>query len=295
MKKYNYIGCLIICLLSACVVTSCNDDELESQSIFDTSSPERNEFDEWLLENYVTPYNIDIKYKWEDIETNMSYDLVPAGLTQSIILAKIIKYVWLEAYDEIVGINFMRSYAPKQILFIGSAAYEADTQSTTLGTAEGGLKIILYNVNTIDRYVDSPDYLNKYYFHTMHHEFAHILHQTVDYSTDFEQITASEYIGSTWAETADTTAYKLGFVSAYAMDEPDEDFAEVIAVYVTNDQTYWDDLLIQAGDEGATLVNQKFTIVKNYLSASWGIDIDQLREIVQRRTSEVSQLDLETL
>ena len=119
---------------------SCNDDKIEDQSIFDTEAPARNEFDKWLMKNYVTPYNIEIKYKWEDIETDMSYDLAPAGLNQSKIMAQIIKYVWLEAYDEIAGINFMRTYVPKQILFVGSAAYDADTQTSTLGTAEGGFK-----------------------------------------------------------------------------------------------------------------------------------------------------------
>ena len=199
MKKY--IGYLLVFALSLTAI-SCNDDKIEDQSIFDTEAPARNEFDKWLMKNYVTPYNIEIKYKWEDIETDMSYDLAPAGLNQSKIMAQIIKYVWLEAYDEIAGINFMRTYVPKQILFVGSAAYDADTQTSTLGTAEGGLKVILYNINTIENNIDDPEVLNAYYFHTMHHEFSHILHQTKPYSTDFEKITPSEYVGAQWNEQA---------------------------------------------------------------------------------------------
>ena len=124
-------------------------------------------------------------------------------------MAQIIKYVWLEAYDEIAGINFMRTYVPKQILFVGSAAYDADTQTSTLGTAEGGLKVILYNINTIENNIDDPEVLNAYYFHTMHHEFSHILHQTKPYSTDFEKITPSEYVGAQWNEQADSTANRM--------------------------------------------------------------------------------------
>lgn len=292
MKKY--IKYILFAALGL-IVVACNEDEIEDTSIFDINAPERNAFDEWLLDNYVSPYNIDFKYKWEDIETNMSYDLVPAGYSESITLAKVVKYVWLEAYDEIAGINFMRTYVPKQILVIGSAAYNADTQSTVLGTAEGGLKVILYNVNNINNYVDDVELLNKYYFHTMHHEFAHILHQAKNYDPDFEKITEADYIGSEWTEKTDTAANKLGFVTAYAMDQPDEDFVEIIACRVTNDQAWWDKMLEGAGKEGAEKITQKFDIVNNYLRNSWGIDIDRLRSVVLRRSNEVKDLDLTAL
>ena len=234
MKKY--IGFIILLAGLALALPSCNKDEIDDGSIFDTSAPERNEFDRWLLKNYVNPYNIEVKYKWEDIESDMSYDLVPARMEQSEKLAQIIKYVWLEAYDEVAGIDFMRTYVPKQILLVGSAAWDADTQTSMLGTAEGGLKIILYNVNDLDRYIDNIDALNEFYFHTMHHEFSHILHQTRPYSTDFQTITESDYVGAQWSEQADTTAHRLGFVTPYAMDQPDEDLAEIISTYITNDQ-----------------------------------------------------------
>lgn len=293
MKK-NIIGYLL--LAGLCLATvSCNDDAPESGSIFDTTPPERNEFDNWLLTNYVAPYNIEVKYKWEDIESNFSYDLVPAGMKESIKLSKVIKYVWLESYDEVAGIEFLRSYVPKQILIVGSAAYNADTQTVMLGTAEGGMKVILYDVNNIDNYLNDPEQLNASYFHVMHHEFTHVLHQTKPYSTDFEKITESGYIGSQWSETNDTTANKRGFVTAYAMDQPDEDFAETIACYITNDQAWWNNLLEEAGEDGASLITQKFEIAKTYLRDSWNIDIDKLRATVLRRCNEIPELDLETL
>lgn len=292
MKKYiKYLLLASLTLFAA----SCHEDKIEDSSIFDTDPPQRNAFDQWLMNNYVAPYNIDYKYKWEDIETNMSYDLSPAGYDEAITLAKVVKYVWLEAYDEIAGIHFMRTYVPKQILVVGSAAYNADTQSTVLGTAEGGLKVILYNVNNISNYVNEVDLLNKYYFHTMHHEFAHILHQARNYDPDFKKITEADYIGSEWTEKTDTAANKLGFVTAYAMDQPDEDFVEVIACRVTNDQTWWDKMLEGAGKEGAEKITRKFEMVNNYLRNSWGIDIDRLRSVVLRRSKEVKDLDLSTL
>lgn len=76
MKKYiKYLLLASLTLFTA----SCHEDEIEDTSIFDTNPPQRNAFDQWLMNNYIAPYNIDYKYKWEDIETNMSYDLSPAG------------------------------------------------------------------------------------------------------------------------------------------------------------------------------------------------------------------------
>lgn len=291
---YKYI--VSILFASATLgLTSCERDPIEGESAFSTEAPERNAFDSWLLENYVAPYNIEVKYKWEDIESNFTYDLVPASVDNSVKLAKIIKYVWLEAYDEVAGVNFMRTYVPKQIMLIGSAAYDADTQTVMLGTAEGGMKVMLYNVNEIDTYINDPEQLNTSYFHVMHHEFSHILHQSKPYDTDFKTITESGYIGSQWEETADSTAHHRGFVTPYAMDQPDEDFAEIIATYVTQDQQAWEALLADCGETGAELVKQKFDIVKNYLESSWNIDIDELRKVVQRRCSEINEIDLETI
>ena len=95
-------------------------------------------------------------------------------------LAKIIKYLWLESYDEIfdkTGKNkdFMRTYAPKVILLVGSSAINASSSTEVLGSAEAGIKVILYKVNAIDP--TDVEMLNEYYFETMHHEFAPYLHK----------------------------------------------------------------------------------------------------------------------
>lgn len=292
--KRHHFSFLVLLLAGLGLTTvSCHNDEMEDESIFDTTAPARNEFDNWLMKNYVNPYNIDFKYRWDDSETDMTYNLTPATLEQSVKLAKVVKYVWLEAYDEVAGIGFMRTYVPKQILVIGSAAYNADTQTTTLGTAEGGLKVILYNVNNIDKFIDDPELLNAYYFHTMHHEFSHILHQTKPYNADFKLITESGYIGAQWSETTDEEANKKGFVTAYAMDQPDEDFAEVISTYITNNQEYWDKMLERSGEDGAKLITRKFEMVKDYLNDFWELDIDELRSVVLRRSEEVKQLNLD--
>ena len=52
-----------------------------------------------------------------------------------------------------------------------------------------------------------------------------------------------------------------------------------------------------AGTKGADIINQKLSIVKNYMQTAWNIDMDELRNVVQRRMGDVvsGELDLETL
>ena len=129
----------------------------------------------------------------------------------------------------------------------------------------------------------------------MHHEFAHILHQTKNYPTDFNLISASNYQSSSWVNVEDQEALDMGFVSPYASSETQEDFVEIIAIYVTNTPEYWNALVGSASATGRELINQKLALVKDYLKTSWGIDLDALRDIVQRRSGEVLSMDLSTL
>jgi hypothetical protein len=54
-------------------------------------------------------------------------------------------------------------------------------------------------------------------------------------------------------------------------------------------------MLKVAGTAGAAIINQKFTIVYNYMLETWGINLDDLREIVLRRQQEIPELDLSTI
>lgn len=275
-----------IALLSLSIY-ACSEEDLDANSIFDseTAVPD-NEFDTWLKKNYTDNYNIEFKYRFEDKESDHSYHLVPADYNKSIALAKLTKHLWLESYDELLGKDFLRTYSPRVMHLVGSPAYNSQG-SIILGTAEGGLKITLYNVNNIDLdNIDIAD-LNYWYFKTMHHEFAHILHQTKEYTTDFNLITPGSYQSSSWVNLSEKEALDMGFISNYASSETQEDFVEIIAIYVTNTAEYWDFLVGQASPEGQGFIEQKLAIVKDYMKTTWSIDLDELRDVVQRRSEEV--------
>ena len=293
MKKNIYA--ILLAFVASFALMSCSDDDPSSESIFPTTSPKRDAFDKWLLENYTFPYNVEMKYKMEDIESDMKYHLVPADSAKTAKLSIIMKYLWFDAYNEVVGPDFIKENMPRTIHFIGSPAYNSEG-TMVLGTAEGGLKITLYMVNSLDdKTLKDYDTMNKYYFHTLHHEFTHILNQKIPYDQSFKLITESGYVSGDWYTISDKTAHQAGFVTPYAMVEPLEDFAEMLSGYVTMSQSEWNAILADAGTTGAASISAKLDIVRNYMQESWNVDIDQLRAAVLRRASTLSAVDLEHL
>ena len=278
--------------------SSCVEDKLSDESIFDTTSPNRSEFDSWLLNNYIMPYNIEFKYRMEDIEASLQYYLTPAEKEKSIALAKIIKHVWLESYDEVGGKLFTKRFVPRVIHLIGSPAYE-NNGTMVLGTAEGGLKVTLYMVNQIDVDNINMDLLNYFYLKTMHHEFGHILHQTKNYDRGYQRISEGLYVGGNWYLISEVDALNMGFITPYSMNIPDDDFVELLSVYLTDTPYAWEYIMDLPNDiisrEGKAILNQKLTILKKYMQDAWNIDLDKLRTVVQRRTAEVKNMNLKSL
>ena len=300
----------LLLLLGATIgLCSCSgDEELSSKSVLDdVQKVEKNEFDEWLEKNYLNVYNIDFKYRYSDKESDLGYNVVPAEFDKAKALAILVKHVWLEAYAEAAGIDFMKSYVPRIIQLTGSYKWNTNG-SQVLGTAEGGLKIMFYGVNELD--IDNPRIntenpyeshqvkpidMNYWFFHTMHHEFCHILNQKKEYDTSFRSISADSYHSTDWINLDDKKVAKEGFVTSYAASEYNEDFAEIYATYITNTPEAWQLILDAAGENGSNILNQKLDLMKEYFKNSWNIDMDELRDIILRRSAESVQLDLRNL
>lgn len=297
MKLKNIICACLVCCGLVVMVTSCSEEELSSQSVIKVDQVEYTPFDYWLERNYVAPYNIAFKYRYEDNESDMNYYTVPARYESAVILAHIVKYVCLEAYDEVGGIEFTRSYFPKLIFTIGEWEYE-NNGTFILGTAEGGRKIFLAGANYVEQYLKSADELNHYYLKTIHHEFTHIMNQTKNYSADFQLITGTGYVADKWSTEGYSGGYlSRGFITSYAQHSPDEDFAEMLSTYVCNSEERWNTWMQQAGTDGARAIATKLDIVKDYMLTSFNINIDKLRSAIQRRQRDLTggRIDLTDL
>lgn len=286
MKKHIiYIFTAVLAL----VATSCKEDVLSENSVIKVETTIQNDFDKWLLNNFVNPYNIEFKYRFEMNESDMNYYTVPAEYNQAVIMAHLVKYLCIDTYDEVADINFTRAYFPKMFFLIGEWEYR-NNGTFILGTAEGGKKILLSGVNYLTEYLhEGPEALNHYYIKTIHHEFTHILNQTKNYPTDFSQITGSGYVADSWSEAPFNREYlQNGFISAYAQHSPGEDFAEMLSIYVTNTDEYWQYQLSSAG-ASAAYISQKLDIVRDYMKTVWNIDINQLRATILRRQNDVAK------
>lgn len=308
MKKIFFI---LIAFTATLAFVACSNDDPKLESIFIRETKDSTDFDRWLRTNYSEPYNIRIIYRYQDYETDQVYNVIPAKMENVKALAKMMKHIWIDAYAEVAGEDFIKSYSPRIFQFIGSAEHRSDG-AIVLGTAEGGLKITMFRVNAMDIdniFIDSdspfpnaeavPIDMNFWFFHTMHHEFLHILQQTKSYPTDFNLISAGKYHSSDWINVADEEAPLEGFVTGYASGEAREDMAEIYATYVTHTPEAWEKVL-KAGENGSDIsgresIEKKLDIIKEYMRTSWGYELDSLRNVVLRRSQEVLNMDLRTL
>ena len=149
--------------------------------------------------------------------------------------------------------------------------------------------------NPYESHAVVPLDMNYWFFHTMHHEFCHILNQKKEYDPSYQNISAATYHATDWINLEDKNVAKEGFVSAYASSEDREDFAEMYSTYITNSEAGWQKILDAAGEDGAKILNQKMDMVKEYFKNEWNLDLDHMRSILMRRSAEVPDLDLRTL
>ncbi len=239
-----------------------------------------NSTDIWLKNNFVTPYNMEVKYKWDQFELALNRTLVPVYEDKVIPIMEIIKEAWIKPYEEVAGPTFIKKLSPKKFVLVGSPQYNLGT--ITLGEAEGGRKIVMYRLNWFTKTDVS---LIQAILKTVHHEFAHTMHQTIMYPEEFMYITPSSYTSS-WNNVSDTDAMKMGFISPYATANSDEDFVETISriiVYgkeafdarVAEATSIYNDPLLNAGmtyDPGDAL-RRKEAIVISYLKQVWGVEL----------------------
>lgn len=295
MKILNKINVL---LFSSMLLFSCSEEKLNPESIFVDQKVERNELDSYIDQKYTKDYNIAILYKFVEKESDLDYNLSPASYESSVRMTKLLYHLGIEPYDKITGSkDFIRKYFPKLLNYIGSAAYR-NNGTFVLGTAEGGVKITLYLLNELNAQTGKNiAFLNEYYFHTMHHEFAHILHQTKGYPASFEQITGASYVSDAWSDIyeEDADAAAEGFVSPYASKEPNEDFVETYSYYITLSPAQWNQRISSGGAEGKALIEAKLDIVRTYFQNVWNIDLDELRDEILARQADLPNFDQTSL
>lgn len=287
----NTLKILLLFCLPA-ILSSCSKDDpgnVDNIPGLGGDTWEPGPIDIWIRDSLTTPYNIAAKYKWDQGELDFNRTLTPPKEEKIIPVLSSIRKVWINNYAAVAGELFMKQYSPKFFVLVGSPSYNPDG-TITLGTAEGGRRIVLYVLNEfrikgMSGYVPSDSFNVKEMFHTIEHEFAHILHQTVLYPLEFRRISVGMYT-SNWNNVSDAGARADGFVTAYAMSAPDEDFVEMVSMMLVEGRGGFNTIVNSitgtsangiTAEEAKSRLRQKETIVVNYFKDTWNIDFYNLQ------------------
>lgn len=287
----NKMGSLVIIGLLICFSACKKEDDLSKPLLgLEGDTWEKTTLDTWLYNNFVKPYNIEVKYRWDATENAVNYTLVPPDIDKVQPIMEVVKQAWIDVYEAEAGAPFIKKYCPKQYMLIGSLRY--NTGSVTLGEAEGGSKVTLFDVNQFNKHDRT---MLKRVLKTIHHEFTHILNQTVPLPDNFRTLTKGLYTAS-WNQTSVAAARELGFISSYAMADAREDFAEMVAIMITEGRAGYNAIVngvISAS--GKAIIRQKEEIVVTYMKQIWNIDLYNLMDRVNVVIETLAPTPLNTL
>lgn len=289
---------LFTTLLSLFMILSCRkEDALTVDDIPGLGGDTwvKSPIDQWLFDTLTVPYNIATKYKWDQFELDVNRSLVPPKEEKIIPVMRAVKKVWIDPYIAQAGDFFFKKYSPKLFVLAGSASWNLDG-SITLGTAEGGRKVVLYLLNdfknkSIPGYTPADSVIPKQMFHVIEHEFGHILDQNIRRPIEFDAVCQGFYT-SDWINTNDNEALKDGFISAYALSNPFEDFVEMISIMLIEGKPGFDRIVNgitgtsvrgTTAEEAKAKLRLKETLVINYYKQAWNIDFYSLQ--IRTRTA----------
>ena len=236
---------LVLTIMIFGILQSCNPTETPlGSSNLDITTPVLNETDIWLRSNYTTPYNIDVTYQWDEGRVDLNRFLHPPLLENVVPIMQAVKTIWIDTYSQVGGEDFVKKIAPRELVLIGGLNLNQNG-TRTLGFAEGGKNIVLFEVDRID--LKNKLSLTRF-VETIQHEYAHILNQTVRFDEEaYKQITPSDYTAQ-WFNPFDRQdrfdiANRLGFISDYARLNHTEDFAEMVKTLLSNSATEYNEII----------------------------------------------------
>jgi substrate import-associated zinc metallohydrolase lipoprotein len=314
MKMKNIIYRLgILTLLS--LTLSCKKSENLDKEIVGLGGDtwEQGTLDQWLYTNLTQPYNMSVKYRWDGSEYNVDKTLVPAKIEKVQPLMEMVKSAWIDPYVSESSQDFIRKYGPKNYVLVGSLQYNPGG-TVTLGEAEGGVKVTLFSVNN---FAKNNRAVSQRVLKTIHHEFTHILNQTISYQKEFPQITPSGYTAD-WNNISLATANAGGFISQYAQAAPTEDFAEMTSIMLTEGKSAYDAIvnsivvpkldsipdpaippfIIVRESPNVTAqaaIRKKEQTVISYFKMSYGIEFARLQNKVNYALAQEAPSDLATI
>jgi substrate import-associated zinc metallohydrolase lipoprotein len=284
MKRNNQYK-IVLLLCTTLVIGSCSDEAPLKDSQLDVSMPSMTYLDKWIETNYVNPYNIRVMYKWNQNVVTMNRYLYPPTIEKVQPALEIIEKIWLQTYSTVGGANFVKKIAPREIVLVGGV--NINTNGTiTLGIADAGQRISLFNTDFIDRKNRESV---KQFIHTIQHEYVHILNQYKPFDEKAFSKISTGYT-SEWYSSVDFVAREKGFISAYAQSSIMEDFAEMASSMLVNSRAEYEAII--AGIENKKAkddIRLKEALVVKYFKEAYNVDFNKLRDEAEKNTNTVIQ------
>jgi len=279
MKKTLLYIVAVLLIFSACKKEEALKVDMNK---YNSDFNAQNSTDRWLMDNVTTPYNIEVVYRFDRNLTEVSKDISPANLDKVQPVMESVLNIFLKPYEKLAGKAFIKKLCPKQYVLYGSVSYNTNG-SVTLATAEGGRKVVLYDVNNFNLNDIEGDAGVRRKLRTIHHEFTHILNQNIPIPPEFAEVTKADYY-SDWTNNTENTAEiakSLGFISRYSRSVYTEDFAEMTAHLLVMGQIWFDNYVISAPLGAQKKLRRKEELVIQYFQDAFGIDFKALQVEVQ--------------
>ncbi len=272
-------------LLMCAAIQACNKESftpIDMSELNPDISKKNTSLDQWIKKNFLDPYNSEVIYRnhmyYHDEDRNVSppnEDAVKPMMTS-------VLEGFVQPYDDVAGIDFMKKNMPRQWVLYGSTSYDGSGVGYA-GTASGGVRINLFGLNGFSL---SPSFV-KGRLGVIHHEFTHILNQRFIMPADFQEITKSTYNGN-WTDVTDEEAHEWGYVSNYASQNPTEDFAETTKALLVYGQSWFDHRMVTSSTaDGQNALRLKEQSVVGYFNQSLNIDFRKLQKEVQTYIKDV--------
>ncbi|WP_442588376.1 substrate import-associated zinc metallohydrolase lipoprotein [Pedobacter sp. AW31-3R] len=283
IKKILSIASIVLLSIS---LSDCKKESFSDAPIIDLGGETwaKGPIDEFIKTNFTDTYNIEVKYKWDPYEIEYTKNISPVKEANVIPALEAIEGIWMKPYENVIGADFLRRYSPRQFVLAGSAEYNGDG-TITLGEAENGRKITLLVINYFEKQ-NRAEVIRM--LHTIHHEFAHVLHQNILYPRDFKQLNPQWYTAS-WFNTNTATANAQGLVTPYAKSSADEDFVETLSFLLVEGQTAFDAIVTANPGTAASILRTKESMIVDYFQKSYGIDFRALQTEVKAGIETITE------
>lgn len=269
------------------ILPSCYEHETLHEPVLQPSDVQNNDLDKYIDKNFTREYGIAIRYKYVDRYVSPTQRVTPPKIEVVRPMLDFIDNFWISPFNEVTnGETFFRNHVPAELIFLGGLIYNEDG-TVILGQADAGAQITFTDVNSFDL-SDQQWVLTQ--LHTVYHEFAHIVHQRYRLPPSFETISPEGYTSAgSWFTLSDAEALDRGFVSPYATSSPNEDFAETVSFFLTDE--FFNEEFINLEDncstpacelrnEGRKKIAQKLNAIETLYEKTTGVNLEEVRKAI---------------